>query len=167
MWTEEDSIPRPKLLKATDDGAPHNARQKGSSEKPASVRRVGRPRGSKDSKPRRPRHQKPCAEASECAQPTLPAHCLPHNPWCNTVDGAACPNAFIPAAPSGNFGATAEESEGNYAVDAAAPTCLAAGPSERGGLRAAFPFFLTDFGHNSDAEQSAVQAPRYYWSARY
>jgi hypothetical protein len=174
MWTEADPMPRPKPLKAADEFAPHSPRLNGGADQPASVRRVGRPRGSKDSKPRRPRHEKRCA--SDCAPPPAPAHRLEHRaPY--DEERPACPSAHhLPAAPPDRPTEPAQEEPGG---DWAAPATRLAEATEGDGLGSSFPFFLRDFDeaarepraphnpvrtHSSTAYCSA-QEP--YWSARH
>ena len=167
MWTDEDSMPRPNQLKSADAGAQHSARPNGGSDKPATARRVGRPRGSKDSKPRRPRHEKRYEAAT-----FSPSSCLPRNPWPITDDDSAepaCSYPHAPAAPAFDRFGTAHEVEGRSYEAEAAPAARPAEPAgEAGGLRSAFPFFLGDSDRNNEEEEEeeVAQEPRYYWSAR-
>ncbi len=55
LWTEDDELQHAKNLKSVDDIAAQKAAAK---QKSPSLRSVGRPRGSKDSKPRKPRQSR-------------------------------------------------------------------------------------------------------------
>lgn len=76
LWTEDDELQHAKNLKVVDDVAA----QKAAAKKSPSLRSVGRPRGSKDSKPRKPRHFRlgdGSGEVSRLASPAISFHDAP------------------------------------------------------------------------------------------
>ncbi len=133
LWTEDDEMQHAKNLKAVDDISAQKAAAK---QKSPSLRSVGRPRGSKDSKPRKPRQLRHGDDCSRLASPPDSSH----DPAVHDEDSAQLTLATPPSddcldasRPAG----APHDTEDSGAESAASPA-----REEEEALYRHFPFFL-------------------------
>ncbi len=151
LWTDEDYIQRAEFLKSLKkgDAAYTTSRQTAASKATKAVRSVGRPCGSKDSKPRRPR-KSPSLNAS--------SHSDEHQQFLDSFDLTSCDEdmAAVDSTTAMTFDTakgTLQEDEGYWASAIAAPASSAGfGLDVDYDLRRSYPFFL-EIGDEADASQ--------------
>ena len=135
LWTEDDELQHAKNVKVVDD----IAAQKAAAKKSPSLRSVGRPRGSKDSKPRKSRQSRlgdSGSEVSRLASPAISFHAV------HDENSAMLPLAATPS--SDDCGAAARPTEeATDTEDSSSGSAASTGDGdEEAALYRHFPFFL-------------------------
>jgi hypothetical protein len=138
LWTEEDNLQRAEYLKNLENlaaAAVHTCYHNFTKKKSSALRKVGRPCGSKDSKPRRPRKTPLTKSVSHGEHPALPTNSFEGSELLNEVAAVDSNSTWL-------FDRV-QEDNCYWASAIAAPASLAGmALDEEDDLRRSFPFFL-------------------------